>query len=50
VFGGFAPFIAVGLTDALGSPLAPTAYVIAAATISLLVIRRMPETARRPLA
>jgi MHS family proline/betaine transporter-like MFS transporter len=49
VFGGFAPFIAVWLTDALGSPLAPTAYVIAAATISLLVIRRMPETARRPL-
>lgn len=50
VFGGFAPFIAVWLTKALDSPLAPTAYVIAAASISLLVIWRMPETAGKPLA
>lgn len=49
VFGGFAPFIAVWLTQALDSPLAPTAYVIAAASISLLVIWRMPETARKPI-
>lgn len=49
VFGGFAPFIAVWLTEALDSPLAPTAYVIAAASISLLVIWRMPETARKPI-
>lgn len=50
VFGGFAPFIAVWLAGALDSPLAPTAYVIAASFISLLVVRAMPETARTPLA
>lgn len=50
VFGGFAPFIAVWLTGLFGSPLAPAAYVIAAASVSLLVILRMPETAGKQLA
>ncbi len=49
VFGGFAPFMAVWLTAALDSPLAPAAYVIAASIVSLLVIRQMPETARRSI-
>lgn len=48
-FGGFAPFIAVWLTAALDSPLAPAAYVIAASIVSLLVIRQMPETAGRSI-
>jgi MHS family proline/betaine transporter-like MFS transporter len=50
VFGGFAPFIAVWLTDRLDSVLAPTAYVIAASIVSFLVVLRMPETAGKPLA
>jgi MHS family proline/betaine transporter-like MFS transporter len=49
VFGGFAPFIAVWLTNTTGSALAPTAYVIAASLISLLVVLRMPETAHKPI-
>jgi MHS family proline/betaine transporter-like MFS transporter len=50
VFGGFAPFIAVWLTNRLDSVLAPTAYVIAASVASFLVVLRMPETAGKPLA
>ncbi|MDQ0509851.1 MFS transporter [Ancylobacter amanitiformis] len=50
-FGGFAPFIAVWLTSALDSPLAPVAYVVLASLTSLLVIwRLMPETAHEPVA
>ncbi len=49
VFGGFAPFIAVWLTTALDSPLAPAGYVVAAAATSLLVVWNMPETAHRPI-
>lgn len=50
VFGGFAPFIAVWLTTALDSPLAPAGYVVAAAATSLVVVWNMPETAHRPIA
>ncbi len=49
VFGGFAPFIAVWLTTALDSPLAPAGYVVTAAATSLLVVWNMPETAHRPI-
>lgn len=50
VFGGFAPFIAVWLTGALGSPLAPALYVILASATSLVTIWHMPETAHAPVA
>jgi MHS family proline/betaine transporter-like MFS transporter len=50
VFGGFAPFISVWLTNQFGSVMAPTVYVVAASAISLLVVLRMPETDRMPLA
>ncbi len=49
VFGGFAPFISVWLTNWFDSAMAPTVYVLAASGISLLVVLRMPETARTPL-
>lgn len=49
IFGGFAPFVSVWLTERFGNALAPTAYVIAASTISLIVVLRMRETARAPL-
>ncbi len=49
VFGGFAPFISVWLTERLDSAMAPTIYVLAASTISLLVVQRMCETASMPL-
>lgn len=49
VFGGFAPFISVWLTNQFDSVMAPTVYVVAASAISLLVVLRMPETARMPL-
>jgi MHS family proline/betaine transporter-like MFS transporter len=49
VFGGFAPFIAVWLTERLDSVLAPTVYVIVASLISFTVVLRMPETAGKPL-
>jgi len=50
IFGGFAPFIATWLIGKTGSPLAPTAYVIAAALVSTLVIARLSETAHEKLA
>lgn len=50
LFGGFAPFIAVWLTATFNTPLAPAAYVIAASIVSLLVVRKMPETAHRSIA
>jgi MHS family proline/betaine transporter-like MFS transporter len=46
LFGSFAPFIAVKLATQVGF-LAPTAYVMAAALVSLLVVLRMPETGRK---
>jgi MHS family proline/betaine transporter-like MFS transporter len=49
IFGGFAPFIATWLIARTGSPLAPTAYLIAAGLVSLIVILRLDETARKPL-
>ena len=49
VFGGFAPFIATWLIGVTGSNLAPSYYLIAAATITFLVVLRIPETAFRPL-
>jgi MHS family proline/betaine transporter-like MFS transporter len=50
VFGGFAPFISVWLTNQFNSVMAPTVYVVAASAVSLLVVLRMRETARMPLA
>ncbi|MDR3537364.1 MAG: MFS transporter [Acetobacteraceae bacterium] len=49
IFGGFAPFISQWLIDATGSRMAPTAYVMASALVSFLVILRLRETAHRPL-
>jgi MHS family proline/betaine transporter-like MFS transporter len=49
IFGGFAPFIAQALIDWTGSKMAPTAYVMAAAFISFVVIVRLRETAHHPL-
>jgi MHS family proline/betaine transporter-like MFS transporter len=49
IFGGFAPFIATWLIGVTGSNLAPSFYLIAAATITFLVVLRIPETAFRPL-
>lgn len=49
IFGGFAPYIAQALIDFTGSKMAPTAYVMAAAAISFVVIARLQETAHRPL-
>jgi MFS transporter, MHS family, proline/betaine transporter len=48
-FGGTAPFIATFLISRTGSDLAPTFYVILAATVTTLVIWRMKETAKIPL-
>jgi len=49
IFGGFAPLIAEWLISKTGSPLAPVAYVMAAAAVSFLVIMRLKETAYLPL-
>lgn len=49
LFGGFAPFVATWLIQRSGSPLSPTWYLVLAAVVSLLVIVRLDETARRPL-
>jgi len=43
VFGGFAPFIATWLIGVTGSNLAPSYYLIAAATITFLVVLRIPD-------
>lgn len=49
IFGGFAPFIATWLIGATGSPIAPTAYLIAAGIVSGAVIWRFRETAHEAL-
>jgi MHS family proline/betaine transporter-like MFS transporter len=49
IFGGFAPFIAQWMIDITGSKMAPTAYVMASALISFVVILGLRETAHRPL-
>jgi MFS family permease len=49
IFGGFAPYIATYLIRQTGSPIAWVWYVMAAATISGIVIFRLEETAHEPL-
>jgi MHS family proline/betaine transporter-like MFS transporter len=49
IFGGFAPFIAIWLIKATGSPLSPAVYVIAAAIISTITVLTLKETAHKPL-
>lgn len=49
IFGGFAGLISTYLISLTGSILAPTAYVIAAAVITLLILLRTRETAFSPL-
>jgi MHS family proline/betaine transporter-like MFS transporter len=49
IFGGFAPFLATYLIKLTGYSLAPTFYLIAASTITLLVLWPMKETAFTPL-
>ncbi|SDR60907.1 MFS transporter, MHS family, proline/betaine transporter [Rhizobiales bacterium GAS113] len=49
IFGGFAPLIAEWLIKTTGSPMAPVAYVMAAAAVSFFVILRIKETAHLPL-
>ena len=48
-FGGTTPFVAASLIRLTGSSLAPSLYVIAAAAVTLLVLRPMKETAFTPL-
>jgi MHS family proline/betaine transporter-like MFS transporter len=50
IFGGFAAYIATWLILLTGYSLAPTFYVIAAATITLAILLRTRETAFSPLA
>ena len=45
IFGGFAPFISVWLISTLGSPIANTYYLVAAAIVSTIVIWQLRETA-----
>lgn len=49
IFGGFAPFIATWPVARTGSPISPACYVMAAAIVSFIVIRRVPETAHQKL-
>jgi MFS transporter, MHS family, proline/betaine transporter len=49
IFGGFAPFIAQWLIGITGSPMAPVAYVMAAAAVTFFVILNIRETAHSPL-
>jgi MHS family proline/betaine transporter-like MFS transporter len=49
VFGGFTPFISQWLITSIGSPLAPTFYIMAVVALSFAVILRMQETAHMPL-
>ena len=49
LFGGFAPFVSQWLIDTTGSKMAPTAYVMAAAAVSFVVIAGLRETAHKPL-
>ncbi len=49
ILGGFAPHIATWLIRETGSPIAWVYYVLAAAVASGLVIRRLEETAFKPL-
>jgi len=49
IFGGFAPFIAIWLIKATGSPLSPAFYVIAAAIMSTITVLKLKESAHKPL-
>jgi MFS transporter, MHS family, proline/betaine transporter len=49
VFGGFTPFISQWLIAAIGSPLAPTFYIMVVVALSFVVVLQMQETAHRPL-
>jgi len=50
LFGGTSPLIAVSLIAMTGNHLAPAFYLMAMAALSLAVVLRLDETARRPLA
>jgi MHS family proline/betaine transporter-like MFS transporter len=49
IFGGFAPFVSQFLIEVTGTKMAPTAYVMAAAAVSFVVIAGLRETAHQPL-
>ena len=49
IFGGFAPYIATRLIEIIGSPIAPTYYLIAAAIVSTVVVFNLRETAHEAL-
>jgi len=50
IFGGTAPMVATYLIDRTGNEMAPPAYLIIAAIVSLLFILTLRETAHAPLA
>jgi len=49
LFGGFTPFISQWLIAVIGSPLAPTFYIMVVVALSFFVVLQMPETAHKPL-
>jgi MHS family proline/betaine transporter-like MFS transporter len=49
IFGGFAPYISAKLIELTGNNLAPAFYLMAAATVTFLVVLRIRETAFTPL-
>ncbi len=49
ILGGTTPMIAVYLISRTHDDFAPAFYLMAAACVSLLVLLRMPETAKKPL-
>lgn len=49
VFGGFAPYIASWLIQKTGNPVSWVYYVMAAATVTGIVIYRLKESAHEPL-
>jgi MHS family proline/betaine transporter-like MFS transporter len=49
LFGGFTPFISQWLISLVGSPLAPTIYIMAVVALSFFVVLKMKETAHSSL-
>ncbi|MEM7225739.1 MAG: MFS transporter [Pseudomonadota bacterium] len=49
IFGGTTPMVTLWLIREGGSPLSPAAYLMLASVLSLVALRGMPETAKRPL-
>ncbi|EMY36095.1 proline/betaine transporter ProP [Arthrobacter crystallopoietes BAB-32] len=49
IFGGTTPLITQALIEATGNELMPAYYLVATSVLGLLAIRRMPESAKRPL-